>query len=93
MSPADPHYGVNGRYHHCKAYDTPPDMEDFYRCQEGSAKTIFGEKDIASKAAQKELGYDYWRRGTFNPDYPRLERAIICFADETCDLQKSLDDP
>ncbi|WP_218576606.1 alpha/beta hydrolase [Desulfobacter latus] len=92
MSPADPHYGVNGKYHQCKAYDTPPDMEDFNKCQKGSAKTIFGEKDIASKAAQKELGYDYWRRGSFNPDYPRLERAIICFADEACDLQRSLDD-
>ncbi|EIM65295.1 alpha/beta hydrolase [Desulfobacter postgatei] len=92
MSPSDPHYGVNGKYHHCKAYDTPPDMEDFNKCQKGSAKTIFGEKDIASKAAQKELDYDYWRRGTFNPDYPRLERAMICFADETCDLQNSLED-
>ncbi|MCG8548882.1 MAG: alpha/beta fold hydrolase [Desulfobacterales bacterium] len=91
MSPADPHYGVNGRYHQCKSYDTPPEMEDFYNCQKGSAKTVFGEKDIAGKAAQKELDYDYWRRGTFNPDYPRLERAIICFADEACDLQKSLD--
>ncbi|MDX9963722.1 alpha/beta fold hydrolase [Desulfobacter postgatei] len=92
MSPSDPHYGVNGKYHHCKAYDTPPDMENFNKCQKGSAKTIFGEKDIASKAAQKELDYDYWRRGTFNPDYPRLERAMICFADETCDLQNSLED-
>ncbi|WP_020585584.1 alpha/beta hydrolase [Desulfobacter curvatus] len=92
MSPADEHYGVNGRYHHCKAYDTPPDMEDFNKCQQGSAKTIFGEKDIASNAAKKELDYDYWRRGTFNPDYSRLERAMICLADETCDLQKSLDD-
>jgi len=92
MSPADPHYGVNGRYHQCKAYDTPPDMEDFYNCQKGSAKTIFGEKDIASKAAKKELDYDYWRRGTFNPDYPRLERAIICLADESCDLRNALDD-
>ncbi|WP_289023787.1 alpha/beta fold hydrolase [Desulfobacter postgatei] len=92
MSPSDPHYGVNGKYHHCKAYDTPPDMEDFNKCQKGSAKTIFGEKDIASKTAQKELDYDYWRRGTFNPDYPRLERAMICFADETCDLQNSLED-
>lgn len=92
MSPADPHYGVNGKYHQCKAYDTPPNMEDFNKCQKGSAKTIFGEKDIASKASQKELDYDYWRRGTFNPDYPRLERAMICFADETCNLQKSLED-
>ena len=92
MSPADPHYGVNGRYHQCKSYDTPPKMEKFYNCQKGSAKTIFGERDIATKAAKKELDYDYWRRGTFNPDYPRLERAIICFADETCDLQKSMDD-
>lgn len=92
MNPSDPHYGVNGKYHHCKAYDTPPDMEDFNKCQKGSAKTIFGENDIASKAAKKELDYDYWRRGTFNPDYARLERAMICLADETCDLQKSLDD-
>ncbi|NDY73710.1 esterase [Desulfobacter hydrogenophilus] len=92
MSPADPHYGVNGKYHQCKAYDTPPDMAAFNKCQKGSAKTIFGEKDIASKAAKKELDYDYWRRGTFNPDYPRLERAIICFVDEACDLQRSLDD-
>jgi hypothetical protein len=67
-------------------------MEDFYNCQKGSAKTIFGEKDIASKAAKKELDYDYWRRGTFNPDYPRLERAIICLADESCDLRNALDD-
>lgn len=92
MSPADPHYGVNGKYHQCKAYDTPSDMADFNKCQKGSSKTIFGEKDIASKTAKKELDYDYWRRGTFNPDYARLERAIICFADEACDLQKSLDD-
>nr|WP_319395303.1 alpha/beta fold hydrolase [uncultured Desulfobacter sp.] len=92
MNPADEHYGVNGKYHHCKAYDTPPDMDKFKKCQKGSAKTIFGERDIASKAAKKELDYDYWRRGTFNPDYARLERAIICFADGTCDLEKSMDD-
>ncbi len=93
MSPADPHYGVNGKYHQCKAYDTPPDMADFNKCQKGSAKTIFGEKDIASKAARKALDYDYWRRGTFNPDYPRLERAIICFvAGDTCDLRRAVDD-
>jgi esterase/lipase len=92
MSPADEHYGVNGKYHQCKAYDTPPDMADFKECQKGSAKTIFGERDIASKAAKKELDYDYWRRGTFNPDYARLERAIICLADETCDLEKSMED-
>nr|WP_319493695.1 alpha/beta fold hydrolase [uncultured Desulfobacter sp.] len=92
INPADEHYGVNGRYHHCKAYDTPPDMSDFNKCQKGSDKTIFGERGIASKAAKKELDYDYWRRGTFNPDYARLERAIVCFADERCDLEKSMSD-
>lgn len=30
MSPADPHYGVNGSYRQCKFYGTPPNMEDFY---------------------------------------------------------------
>ncbi|WP_022666557.1 alpha/beta hydrolase [Desulfospira joergensenii] len=92
MSPADPHYGVGGHYHNCKSYEEKSDTEDFDNCQKGSAMTIFGEKDIASKEAKKELNYDYWRRGTFNPDYPRLERAIVCFADENCDLKKALDD-
>ena len=92
MNPADEHYGVNGKYHQCKAYDTPPDMADFEKCEQGSGKTIFGERDIASEAAKKKLDYDYWRRGTFNPDYARLERAIICLVDEACDLEKSMDD-
>lgn len=92
MSPADPHYGVKGKYHHCKAYDIPPNLKDYYKCQEGSAKTIFGEKDIASKEAKKELDYDYWRRGTFNPDYQRLERAMTCLADGDCDMNKAMED-
>ena len=88
VSPNDPHYGVKGLYRNCKSYDSEPDA--FARCQQGSAKSIFGEKDIGVDDAQEELQYDYWRRGTFNPDYERLERSIVCFVDENCDLEGGL---
>ena len=89
VSPSDPHYGVNGRYRNCKWY--AEDTDAFNRCQQGSAKTIFGEGDMSSDAAGEELHYDYWRRGTFNPDYERLARSIICFVDENCALEKGRD--
>lgn len=88
LSPGDLHYGVNGMYRNCKSYEDNP--EDFAQCQRGSAETIFGENDLAKEKALDELGYDYWRRGTFNPDYDRLARSIVCFADESCDLKSIL---
>lgn len=88
VSPSNPHYGVNGAYRNCKSYEADP--EAFAQCQQGSAQTIFGENDLADEKPKKELGYDYWRRGTFNPDYHRLAQSIVCFVDEGCNLKTVL---
>jgi len=87
VSPADRHYGVNGRYRNCKSYDGNGNPDDFANCQTGSPKTIFGESSIGTSHEKEVLGYDYWRRGTFNPDYDRLEKSITCFVDRSCKME------
>ncbi len=87
VSPADRHYGVNGRYRNCKFYDGKGNPDDFANCQTGSPKTIFGESSIGNSHEKEVLEYDYWRRGTFNPDYERLEKSIICFVDRSCKME------
>ena len=90
MAPEDEHYGVQGRYHNCKEYDSADTATDFSRCQSEDDKTIFGEE---KKVLQKEgvLGQLYFRRGTFNPDYARLMRKIACFVDEACPVEQLIE--
>ena len=88
MAPDDPHYGVDGKYHNCKAYDNRKTIQDFDACQGNEKKNIFGEKNIKglSDKLKDQLGldYDYLRRGTFNPDYKNLETRILCFTNDNC---------
>ncbi len=87
VSPADAHYGFNGRYHHCKEYDAPGTQDDFNRCQSDDAASTFGENPGLLKKLGKDEG-KFIRRGTFNPDYERVERDIICFVDAGCPLER-----
>lgn len=91
VSPGDRHYGVSGAYRNCKSYENGGTPDDAANCRKGSETTIFGENNINSAQARRVLGYDYWRRGTFNPDYERLEKSIICFVNEACQLGTVLD--
>lgn len=89
MSPGDKHYGVKGNYRDCKYYESKQDGA-FEACQEGSKRSIFGEENIACLSDADKPDYDYLRRGTFNPDYEKLEAAILCFTKEECDLKSIL---
>ncbi len=88
VSPDDRHYGAHGRYRNCKSYEGKGNPEDFANCQKGSPRSVFGE-NIGTAEDKQALGYDFWRRGTFNPDYERLEKTIICFVDSSCDVTGS----
>ena len=81
MQPEDPHYGVNGKYHHCKAYTEP---QAFKACQGDDKHTMFGEYGVENMPEDISSRYDYLRRGTFNPDYKNLEARILCFTNEQC---------
>jgi len=84
MSPEDPHYGINGRYHNCKAYDTAKTVQEFKECQGEEKTNIYGEENIPGLKDRLHLKYDYLRRGTFNPDYENLEEKILCFTNDIC---------
>lgn len=84
MSPEDPHYGVDGKYHNCKAYDTKETTQEFNDCQGNEKNSVFGERNIDKLKDRLELSYDYLRRGTFNPDYKNLEARILCFTNDEC---------
>ena len=83
VTSGDRHYGVNGRYRNCKSYEGKGNPEDFANCQKGTPLTVSGE-NIGSSHDKQVLGYDFLRRGTFNPEYEQLEKSIICFVDSSC---------
>jgi len=84
MSPDDPHYGVHGKYHNCKAYDTAKKTQEFEECRTNDTETVYGENNISKLKDRLHLNYKYLRRGTFNPDYANLEQKILCFTSDTC---------
>lgn len=86
VSPNDPHYGLEGVYRDCKAYEEEGDSQ-WKRCmQDDLGKRVFGEKNVANMP--KILDQGMWRRGTFNKDYAALIEKIICFTDEQCTNQQ-----
>lgn len=89
MSPDDPHYGVDGKYHDCKAYDNNRNQE-FNKCQGNEKNNVFGEKNISDLKDRLKLDYDYLRRGTFNPYYKNLEAKILCFTNDDCPISDIL---
>ena len=85
-SPADPHYGLDGRYRNCKELDDDKTRAEFEQCVSQNDKTVYGENpDLLKK--QANLDGRQVRRGTFNPDYPALEKRMVCLVDENCALQ------
>jgi len=88
MSPEDPHYGVHGKYHNCKAYDTAKTARQFNECQGDVKKSIYGENNISELKDTLHVEYDYLRRGTFNPDYKNLESKILCFTSDSCSVNE-----
>ncbi len=85
VTPDDRHYGVNGSYRNCKFYEGKSNRDDFISCQKGSSRSVSGE-NLGTAETKRVLGYDFWRRGTFNPEYEQLEKSIICFADNSCSM-------
>jgi esterase/lipase len=91
MSPEDPHYGVDGKYHNCKAYDNKKSIQEFNDCQGYEKNSVFGEKNVNKLKDKLKLDYDYLRRGTFNPYYKNLEAKILCFTNDDCPISDILD--
>jgi len=85
-SPADEHYGVNGVYRDCKAYERKEDDSQWNLCIKDSADKVFAEKNVANMTDILKGGM--WRRGTFNKDYEELSQAVVCFVDKNCELAK-----
>ncbi len=84
MHPEDTHYGISGKYHDCKEYDSKKTMDQFRDCQSNTSDYFFGEKNL-----EKPEG-SYFRRGTFNPDYKNLEARILCFVNANCPMSALL---
>jgi esterase/lipase len=76
--PDDAHYGRNGNYRECKEYQD--DTEAYGACRQQDDRSMWGEKNINSSNARKELEFEYFRRGTFNPYYDELIEEIGCFS-------------
>lgn len=84
-SAADPHYGLDGRYRHCKEYDQDSSRAQFEQCATDNGHTVYGENpELLAK--QHDLNDKLVRRGTFNPDFPALAQRMVCLVDETCPL-------
>lgn len=90
VPPGDPHYGVNGKFRHCKHYDKETTQEDYEACQAGEGTTLYGETNLHDVNEGKRPAFDYLHRATFNPDYERVEQSILCFIDAQCDLNSVL---
>ena len=82
FSPDNFHYGAFGVYKKCKYLIHS--KKKYSDCANEKGKFIFGEfktinpkKDFAGK-------FDYVRAGTFNPDFDRINRAILCFSKSNC---------
>ncbi|CAK8717427.1 esterase [Candidatus Electrothrix aarhusensis] len=84
IRPEDAHYGINGKYHNCKKYDSEKTMDQFYACQSNTSDYFFGEKNLEDSEGR------YFRRGTFNPDYKNLEARILCFVNVNCPMNALL---
>ena len=82
VSPDDPHYGLHGKYRNCLGYAS--DSADFAACQDNTENNLFGEKNVEKLPADLKPEYRTLRRGTFNPFYEQLEKAITCFTDTAC---------
>ena len=88
VNPIDVHYGVQGVYRDCKAYEKSDDDSQWLKCVEDTGVKTFGEKNIADMP--NVLAKGMWRRGTFNKDYDALVEKVVCFTDAQCstaDLQ------
>ena len=83
------HYGLNGRYRHCKHYETSGTEADFQACQSDDNNSVFGENQKLLEAQGKIKGR-YLRRSTFNPEYDAMMEKVVCFVDESCPLDTVL---
>ena len=87
--PTDSHYGLNGKYRHCKYYETNGTAADFQACQTDNQNSVFGE-NYSLLEEQGKLNDRYLRRGTFNPEYDAMMEKVVCFVDEECELETVL---
>ncbi len=87
--PTDSHYGLNGKYRHCKYYETNGTEADFQACQTDNQNSVFGE-NYSLVEEQGKLNGRYLRRGTFNPEYDAMIEKVVCFVDEECELETVL---
>jgi len=78
ISPANPHYGVQGHYRICAQYGY--DTDDYQQCRSDDANTVYGESDLGADGRyQGKL----IRRGSFNPHYDLMVGQIVEFIEST----------
>lgn len=82
ISPDDPHYGLHGKYRHCKKYASSP--IDLAACLDDGENNLFGENNVEGLSVDLKPRYRTLRRGTFNPLYKQLESMLFCFTDDAC---------
>ncbi|MEX0618570.1 MAG: alpha/beta hydrolase [Pseudohongiellaceae bacterium] len=80
LPPDDRHYGTEGAYPVCTAYQQTPD--DYRGCRDGTEGIVYGENTIRDESGR----YDgkLVRRTSFNPAYRQMIDRIGCFIDENC---------
>ncbi len=89
MSPDDPHYGLHGRYRHCRKYASSPTA--LAACLDDGEDNLFGENNVEGLSADLKPQYRTLRRGTFNPLYKQLEAMMFCFTDDACSTDDLLE--
>uniref|UniRef100_UPI0040579F3D alpha/beta hydrolase n=1 Tax=Candidatus Electrothrix sp. TaxID=2170559 RepID=UPI0040579F3D len=88
IRPEDPHYGLHGRYRHCRKYAASP--ADLAACRDEEEDNLFGENNVEELPADLKPQYRTLRRSTFNPFYEQLEAMLFCFTDTACSTAELL---
>lgn len=74
IAPENPHYGLDGDYPVCDAYQAEPEL--FAQCKDDGAQTVYGERGLGEQGRyQGKLV----RRGTFNPHYAQMIEQMLGF--------------
>jgi len=76
----DPHYGMDGYYPVCLAYEAEP--EKLQMCMHDDENTVYAENNYRDEEGFYEG--KLVRRTSFNPDFAAMIGDIRCFVDRSC---------